>query len=160
MITSVSFALLLSLPIKGTFSHILFEIVANCQMSVKILHVSQMQVQILPVFFFYFSHFYYHLISYQSSVVVWPHANPLVGCVRLQCCNLATTMEPWYNEGPRDWRNPGTKYVRYDEVSLYRVSIPYILLLLSRGILSLYRGLLYIKVRQSRFHCTSGLCSL
>lgn len=159
MITSVSFALLLSLP-KRLFLLSLLKLWPTVRCQLKFCMFLRCKFRFCLFFFFYFSHFYYHLMSYQSSVVVWPHANPLVGCVRLQCCNLATTMEPWYNEGPRDWRNPGTKYVRYDEVSLYRVSIPYILLLLSRGILSLYRGLLYIKVRQSRFHCTSGLCSL
>lgn len=41
----------------------------------------------------------------------------------------SNTVEPWYNKGP------GTKYVHYNEVSLYGVSFSYISLLLGQGIL-------------------------
>ena len=53
-----------------------------------------------------------------------------------------STLEPRYNEGPRDWQN----MFAITKFSLYRGSFPYILLLLGRGILfaisrsSLYRG--------------------
>ena len=44
-------------------------------------------------------------VSVESKIKIW--------CYR--------TVEPWYNEGPTEWKN----YVRYNEVSLYRVSFPW-----------------------------------
>ena len=102
-----------------------FEIVANCQVSGKILPVCKMQVEILAGFFIPLSSI---RILKIVPVITCRHPNFLVGCVQQLCSHYN---EPRYNEGP------GTDdicSVRYDEVSLYRVSIPYILLLLGRGI--------------------------
>ena len=64
---------------------------------------------------------------------------------------VVQSVEPRYNEGPRDWQNlfAITRF-RYIEVLFHRFSYYW-----GTEYRSLYRGLRYIEVRYiSRFHCT------
>ena len=91
------------------------------------------------------------LFLYTSKYIRILKIVPVITCrmtsSKLPCRLCIVTMQPlqWNLDITKDLGL--TIYVRYDEVSLYRVSIPYILLLLGRGIS-------YVIPRTSLYKCS------